>query len=504
MLKDFFMNVSLLISSFFLVSHLFKRHLAHDQSSVRTRILYGLLLGAVGIVLMVYTIHVAPDVVVDLRHLVVVMAAIYGGPVAALVSGCMIALGRIGLFGISPAAVKAASLMMLIGVACGLLTLLKWRAWQKFFAMNFVAMLIVSLALYLNLKQQDQLLLVYANHWAASFVGGALAFYMVRYITASYHLYRKLKASEYQYRLIAENMSDLLAVLDPQGVVQYASPSHQTLLGLDPQAYRGQQPIRYIHPDDVEPVRQAFHGMFDEGTPMIIEFRWKHQNGQWVTLDMRCKPVIGEAGEIVSVVVVSRDITIQKETEQKLREANETLQNLTHLDGLTGVANRRCFDERIQEEWRRAERLKTPLSLIFFDIDCFKSYNDTYGHQRGDRCLQEVAITAKGISKRQSDLIARYGGEEFAVILPQTDETGARHVAEQIRHAIETKAIPHSGSQVGEVVTVSLGVCTIQPDRLSNPEQLIAGADYAMYQAKSAGRNRVFVFRESNNQHRPV
>ncbi len=494
MQKDFVMNVSILISFFFILSHLFKNYLVNSQSSRQTRVMYGVLLGGVGVVLMMYSIKVTPKVVIDLRHLVIVIAAVYGGLISSLVSASIVAVARIWLFGISEVAVKVAFYMLLIGGGCGLLSLLRLSSWKKFLVMNLFSMLVVSFVLYVNVAQKDMLSTIYANHWAMSMLGGALAFAIVRYITGSHNLFRKLEESENKYRLIAENMSDLLAVLNKQGVVKYASPSHKTLLGLDPEEYLGQMPLAYIHPDDVPRVRKAFFEMVESNRSMTIEFRWKHQDGRWLVLDMRCKSVIGEAGKVTNVVVVSRDITAQKETEQKLREANEKLQNLSNLDGLTGVANRRCFEERLKQEWHRGKRQAAPLSLVLFDIDYFKSYNDTYGHQGGDRCLQEVARTAKSVIKRSSDLIARYGGEEFAVILPETDETGAAHVAEEIRLAVEALAIPHAGSKVDSVVTISVGVCTVRTDGMLRPEELIANADLALYQAKSAGRKQVKSF----------
>jgi diguanylate cyclase (GGDEF)-like protein len=176
---------------------------------------------------------------------------------------------------------------------------------------------------------------------------------------------------------------------------------------------------------------------------------------------------------------------------QRLEELNQMLQRLSSLDGLTGVANRRHFDLVLKQEWRRAIRDATPLSLILIDVDFFKAYNDTYGHQMGDECLKRVADSLKGVLKRPTDLIARYGGEEFVVLLPKTGIEGTSALAEEMRTAVEALRIAHARSQVTDRVTISLGVATIVPNRDSSSTELITEADRALYGAKQEGRNRV-------------
>jgi diguanylate cyclase (GGDEF)-like protein len=179
------------------------------------------------------------------------------------------------------------------------------------------------------------------------------------------------------------------------------------------------------------------------------------------------------------------------EANERLREANEALQRLSHLDGLTGIPNRRRFDEALALEWRRALRAGEPLSLLLVDIDCFKPFNDTYGHQQGDDCLRRVAAVLQGSLQRAGDLLARYGGEEFAAVLPAADAAGALAYAEALRAAVEALAIPHQRSTAGAVVTVSAGVATFCPSEGGSPEELLARTDRALYAAKHAGRNRV-------------
>ncbi|MBD1927197.1 diguanylate cyclase [Trichocoleus sp. FACHB-90] len=179
----------------------------------------------------------------------------------------------------------------------------------------------------------------------------------------------------------------------------------------------------------------------------------------------------------------------QAELYQQLQAANLQLQRLATLDGLTQVANRRRFDEYLDQEWRRLKRDRFPLSLIMCDIDCFKAFNDTYGHQAGDACLIAVANAIATALKRPADLVARYGGEEFAAILPNTTGSGAFKVAQTIRAAVQALKIVHATSLVSEYVTLSLGVACTVPDRDTLPETLLKAADEALYQAKASGRD---------------
>jgi len=179
----------------------------------------------------------------------------------------------------------------------------------------------------------------------------------------------------------------------------------------------------------------------------------------------------------------------QGELYQDLQSANANLEQLAHLDGLTRIPNRRKFDEHLTHEWRRAIRSHQPLSLILCDIDHFKQYNDTYGHQAGDACLQRIAQTLSQLVQRPTDLVSRYGGEEFAVVLPDTTAQGALHLAQKLRAHVRALSLPHRHAESG-VVTLSLGIATMLPQAKQRPQALIEAADQALYQAKNAGRDR--------------
>jgi diguanylate cyclase (GGDEF)-like protein len=186
---------------------------------------------------------------------------------------------------------------------------------------------------------------------------------------------------------------------------------------------------------------------------------------------------------------------------RQLLETNQQLERLSTLDTLTGLANRRRFDESLRQEWRRAARDGVPLSLLFCDIDFFKGYNDSYGHLAGDECLVRVAEVLRSTFNRPGDLAARYGGEEFVLILADTNEEGAVRLAEKLRTKIESLAIPHRGSPIGSRLTISLGVATVVPTPRGGAEELIARADAALYAAKQEGRNRVRTSRLASGAH---
>ncbi|MDX2272867.1 MAG: diguanylate cyclase [Cyanobacteriota bacterium] len=185
------------------------------------------------------------------------------------------------------------------------------------------------------------------------------------------------------------------------------------------------------------------------------------------------------------------EIQERQRIEAALQKANQELVRLSILDGLTRIANRRRFDSYLQQEWQRMKEFQEPLSLILCDVDCFKLYNDAYGHQQGDECLQQIAQAISRATKRPRDLVARYGGEEFAVILPNTHLEGALQVARTIQTEVRSLQLPHEDSLVDSHVTLSQGIATAFFDQKYSPEDLIAAADHALYEAKGAGRNQI-------------
>ncbi len=178
-------------------------------------------------------------------------------------------------------------------------------------------------------------------------------------------------------------------------------------------------------------------------------------------------------------------------TQLTLKAQADFLRSLAFLDGLTGIPNRRHFNQRLESEWRACQRSGRPLSLIMIDVDYFKFYNDHYGHEAGDDCLKAVARALRQLASRGRDLVARFGGEEFVALLPECDLEGAREMAENIRAAIESMAVTHEASHVSGVVTASVGAAVTVPREGNQPRALLAAADQQLYASKRDGRNRV-------------
>jgi diguanylate cyclase (GGDEF)-like protein/PAS domain S-box-containing protein len=224
-----------------------------------------------------------------------------------------------------------------------------------------------------------------------------------------------------------------------------------------------------------------------------IEIRMLARSDQWYWIQVRGKTVNrcadGTAERIVGSLI---DVSKYKKVEMALQKANDELQRLAALDDLTQIANRRRFDDRLAQEWRRAQRDGTYLAVIICDIDHFKAYNDTYGHLKGDDVLHAVAQAIHGALKRPMDLVARYGGEEFAMILPGTDMDGAWRVAKEVKEAVTDLDIGHQSSTLASSVTLSFGVSAMIPTTSLSPKTLIKAADQAMYRAKAEGRDQIY------------
>ncbi|MBD2113188.1 MULTISPECIES: diguanylate cyclase [Cyanophyceae] len=186
-------------------------------------------------------------------------------------------------------------------------------------------------------------------------------------------------------------------------------------------------------------------------------------------------------------------LTQERLLEQQLAADNQILQQLAVQDSLTGIPNRRAFDDKLAYEWKLGRREQTPLAVVLCDVDYFKPYNDTYGHISGDQCLRAIAAVLDTVIRRPADLAARYGGEEFALILPKTDLEGAQHLLSRLRSTLRARAIAHPKSPVGPYVSLSFGVAATVPDHQWQPEDVLRAADAALYQAKAEGRDRIVV-----------
>lgn len=273
----------------------------------------------------------------------------------------------------------------------------------------------------------------------------------------------------------------------------YIGPQIEKLLGWPQKSWLSAQDwIERIHPEDREYTVNFCVSQSQNGVDHEADYRALRADGGYVWIRDVVHVLRDENGVTTALVGFMFDISERKEMENELIALNKQLAALSCQDGLTGIANRRLFDQILDNEWSRARRHGTPISLIVFDIDHFKQYNDLYGHVEGDNCLISLAKAISNLPLRSSDMFARYGGEEFVMILPETSADAAATIAEKCRSTVEALQIPHEGAASGGVVTISVGVCTIFPSPEDEKKSLIECADKMLYEAKRSGRNRVY------------
>ncbi len=300
----------------------------------------------------------------------------------------------------------------------------------------------------------------------------------------------RLRESERRYRALADNSSDAIYRMAIDGRRLYVSPAAQEMFGFSPEEQVGRHWREDVHPEDWPAVKVELRKLAAGSDTVVFSYRRRCKNGRFVWVETRVRAVRDrESGVVGEYIASSRDISRQKSTEEKLNAANAALVALAATDGLTGIANRRSFDEALEREWRRGQREQTALALLMIDVDHFKPFNDFYGHLVGDDCLRRLAATIKGCLHRPGDLAARFGGEEFAVLLPTTDAVGALEIAERIHDAVAALDIVHEVIPLGRI-SLSIGIASDGPERYHSAKALLQTADRALYLAKHEGRNR--------------
>jgi diguanylate cyclase (GGDEF)-like protein/PAS domain S-box-containing protein len=293
---------------------------------------------------------------------------------------------------------------------------------------------------------------------------------------------------EIDFQFLTESSMDVICRIGLDRTIHYVSPSSLKAYGWEPAEAQGGTMDRVVLAEDMPKVMASIENALIPGTEQqIVTVRIRCQDGSiaWTEANSR---IIRDAstGDVIEFVIVLRDVT-----ERKLLE--DRLSALAMTDGLTGLANRRAFDEALEREWKRTLREGTQISLLLLDVDHFKDFNDQHGHLVGDDCLRAVAAAAAG-AVRATDIVARYGGEEIAIILPLVDQPGAAETAEKVRAAIEALRLPQAENPEGDWLTVSIGAATALArygGTMRMPESLLLAADNALYKAKHGGRNRV-------------
>lgn len=272
----------------------------------------------------------------------------------------------------------------------------------------------------------------------------------------------------------------------------YIGPQIEALLGWSPDSWMTVEDwAMRMHPDDREYVVNFCVAQSQAGIDHEADYRALTKDNGYVWIRDVVHVVRNEQGEVEALIGFMFDISERKKTEEKLLALQKELEALSFKDGLTNIANRRRFDASLELEWDSAIRLRQPLSILLFDIDFFKQYNDLYGHVQGDRCLVDIAQTLSLALDGPRDLVARFGGEEFIVLLPGADASVALKVAERCQRLIQKQAIVHAHSPHDQRVTVSVGVGTVVPDEHIKPSQFLEQVDQRLYLAKKNGKNRV-------------
>ncbi|MFT5698974.1 MAG: diguanylate cyclase (GGDEF)-like protein/PAS domain S-box-containing protein [Desulforhopalus sp.] len=290
---------------------------------------------------------------------------------------------------------------------------------------------------------------------------------------------------ELRYEAIYLGAIEGILLVDNYGDIIECNPQILSMLGYVEKDLIGRNVSSLIHADDYQFAPPQL-GKLHAGEIIQLERRLQTASGIYLLCE--------ESGKRLKdnlIILLYRDITERKIAEMALERANQALDKLAHIDGLTHVANRRRFDKVLELEWLRMYREKKSLGLILADVDYFKQFNDLYGHQTGDDCLVSIATELKSVIHRPGDLVARYGGEEFVIVLPDTDLEGCFKIAHLMNKKIESLGIEHADSSVSPYVTISLGVAVLTPDKTDHRADLIGLADKALYRAKKEGRNRV-------------
>jgi diguanylate cyclase (GGDEF)-like protein/PAS domain S-box-containing protein len=310
-------------------------------------------------------------------------------------------------------------------------------------------------------------------------------------LTSQQRTERRLQEMASLHAMVTENSRDVILLADFKGRPNYISPAVFSMTGWKPEEAMQHGFSEVVHAEDLPRIEAMVRKLRQGAENAMVEYRTKKKNEDYIWVEASLRALRDPGTGIRSgILIIVRDVSERKYAEELLLQAHEAVERLAVVDALTGLANRRRFDEALIAEWRRAIRDQAPISLLMIDADHFKLYNDCYGHVRGDDCLKMIAESAMEIVARPGDLVARYGGEELAILLPDTVNEGAKQVAADLCEAICSRKLPHDQNAPG-IVTVSVGCATLLPQVGQQASTLIEIADRALYSAKRNGRNQV-------------
>lgn len=506
MIRFMVANFALLTAFLFLFNHLLSTRLLEKHRTLPFQLLVGVLHGCCALLLLLFSYKLNESTYLDFRHILVISSAYFGGLPASIATALFLAFGRTVMLGeFSATSVLALVSIGMAGVGSGLIMRYVKHYWHSWLLSLLNSMAIITILSFIRGITWDTV-----SYLLLVCLGGLFTATLISFFTSSNRLSAELERSERRYRslhalqeaIFQSGAGVAVTVMDCGGRITHINKAAETMLGYSAEELiDGESPLIYHDSNEIRAYGEALFartGKKAEGLDVLLrsavedgaegrEWTYVRKDGVALTVWLTLSPLLLD-GRTAGCVGIATDISERKKMEEKLKQ-------LSMLDGLTGIANRRFFDETLMQEWSKAKASSTEnnygVSLILFDIDHFKAYNDMYGHLAGDECLRKVSAIARTMSERHQATIARYGGEEFAVILSGAPVGRAAQLAEELRHAVESCGIPHLGAKSGQVITISVGASDMRPEAGASPDELIAEADTALYYSKGHGRNRV-------------
>jgi diguanylate cyclase (GGDEF)-like protein/PAS domain S-box-containing protein len=499
MIQHFIANASILLLCVF--GHYLVSIRFHQKPVLKRpyhHLMTGAFFGLAGIFLVSSSVLMENAVRMDLRSIDILIAALLGGPYAAVIASISIAAARFWQGGIYYASIVGVASSLLIGL--GNIVLVRkrsasqWRTWAAGYGYTY---LVILLTYALVVRDTDALLKVLFYYTLVSLPVTWLCYQLNAQLAHMNSLYSEIHYKEEKYRQLFYSAHDLVYLFSvkdgrPERYLE-VNEAAAAALGYTREELLALQPAEVYDPAYLVFMQDSEEWCPLKGQQHIFEWSLEKRDGGFLTVEISGR-VFRLQGELVCLAV-ARDITLRKESEKALLDANRKLEKLSVSDGLTGISNRRGMDLYLRMFWDRGLQHSSPVAVLLLDIDYFKSYNDTYGHVEGDRCLKKIAHVLDTHAANYSGVASRYGGEEFAVVLPETDMETALHAAVGIRRTIEELNIPHSGSSMYGCVTVSTGIAVHVPSENGiEREELLVLADQALYMAKHSGRNRIMAW----------
>lgn len=488
MLDSFFINMVTFISFLFFNGMIIPK-LSFRNKNLDS-VISGVTFGMLGLVLMHFSISLKNNTIVDLRHLAIIMSFIYSNPISGFITTVIIILGRL-FIGFNSTSIIASIITLILSLVCYLISTKKITSLKKIRYANISSLILILLSLILNLKDNNEVLKLFPFHVLFSTLSLFLAYLIAEYINNYNSTYNKLKYTSSQLDSLLSNLNSGILAQNDHGKITYSNLALIDLFGLDLSP-------KYLVEKNENYFMDIIKYEFSNPTYFISTMsKVKYNKTLFINNEFYLKD--GRTLEIDYIPINMdnqykghfwnfKDVTIRKNIELKLK-------TLSEIDGLTGISNRRVFDENLSLFFKQCKDSKTYLSLIMMDIDYFKLYNDNYGHLEGDQCLKKVAMLINELTKNTPFLAARYGGEEFVILMPHSNDDAALIISNSIKSSLEYLSIPHLYSKVTPIISLSIGISSILPNDNITEDSLIKMADEALYLAKRNGRNQIHIFK---------